>query len=202
MSADRRTHTTITLYRGWDDGGTYVWSPFVTKVEFRLRLAGVSYLTAAGSPRQAPKGKIPYVEVTKADSAKPVTLADSTLIIENMVEDGILEDMNAEFSPAEQAHDLALRALLEDKLYFYQVSVHKYSSSLLYSELNKSYPVYAQRLTVKVVREMAPELLHDAVACPRSPALPHAGHRRLPCTSNDHADAVRSRYGTVLRRGD
>lgn len=33
----------IVLFRGWDDPGNYVWSPFVTKVELRLRVAGVAY---------------------------------------------------------------------------------------------------------------------------------------------------------------
>ncbi len=52
-----------------------------------------------------------------------MVLADSTLIVENLVEDGILDDLNATLSPTEKAYDLALRALLEEKLYFYQVGV-------------------------------------------------------------------------------
>ncbi len=51
----------MTLFRGWADEGRYVVSPFVTKLEFRLRLSKVEYQTDAGSVRHAPKGKIPYV---------------------------------------------------------------------------------------------------------------------------------------------
>lgn len=114
----------ITLYRGWDSPGAYVWSPFVTKVEARLRFAGLSYRTEAGSLSKAPKGKIPYLAISKSDSSLPPTLlADSTLIIEKLVEGGVFDDLNTQLSPTKKAYDLALRALLEEKLYFYGVSL-------------------------------------------------------------------------------
>lgn len=98
--------------------------PFVTKLEARLRFAGLAYRTEAGSLSKAPKGKIPYVaissEKTDAGSQPPVVLADSTLIAEKLVEDGVADDLNARLSPTEKALDVAIRALLEDKLYFYQ----------------------------------------------------------------------------------
>lgn len=106
-----------TLYRGWDDPGNYVWSPFVTKVELRLRAAGVEYKVASGSVKSAPRGKIPYLTLDETES-----LSDSTLIIENMTSAGILPDINSMLTPPERAHDRALCALLEDKLYFYHVS--------------------------------------------------------------------------------
>ncbi|GAD97832.1 conserved hypothetical protein [Paecilomyces variotii No. 5] len=125
----------LTLYRGWLEPGKYVWSPFVIKLEARLRFAGVQYDTKTGSAREAPRGKIPYVEVRQrgSDSATSVgtvttaavegtssTLADSTLIIKHLVERGILPDINAQASPPTvRAQDLAIRALLEEKLYFY-----------------------------------------------------------------------------------
>ena len=102
----------------------YIWSPFVTKLETRLRFAGLAYRTEAGSLSKAPKGKIPYVSIsskTDSGSQAPVLLADSTLIIERLVEDGASDDLNAKLSPTEKALDLAIRALLEDKLAFYQV---------------------------------------------------------------------------------
>ncbi|RWA09247.1 hypothetical protein EKO27_g5868 [Xylaria grammica] len=112
---------TITVFRGFKDPGNFVWSPFVTKLEARLRFAGVPYTAGVGSPRNAPKGKIPYVEIAPSSSdAKPATLADSTLIINALCEDGKLPDLHARLSKAERAHDLALRALLEDKMFPYQ----------------------------------------------------------------------------------
>jgi hypothetical protein len=44
--------------------GHYTWSPFVTKLELRLRLANISYQHGTGSPLSGPKGKIPYVELS------------------------------------------------------------------------------------------------------------------------------------------
>ncbi|GME51029.1 Glutathione s-transferase [Neofusicoccum parvum] len=108
-----------TLYRGWDEPGHYVWSPFVTKVELRLRLAEVSYQIAAGSVNKSPRGKVPYIAL----SEKGEILSDSTLILKKLTEDGVLPDINATLSPAQRAHDLALRALLEDKLYFYHPEI-------------------------------------------------------------------------------
>jgi len=48
-------------------------------------------------------------------------LTDSTLISDKLVVDGLAQDLNLKLTAAEKAQDLAIRALLEDKLYFYQV---------------------------------------------------------------------------------
>ncbi|RYP43990.1 hypothetical protein DL768_009502 [Monosporascus sp. mg162] len=106
----------LTVYRGFDWPGRYTWSPFVNKLETRLRLAGVPYVAAPGSVRQAPMGKIPYVDLGNGE-----TMGDSTLITRRLVGDGVLPDLNAGLSPAQKAQDLALRALMEDKIYFYGV---------------------------------------------------------------------------------
>ncbi|KAL4787477.1 hypothetical protein BJX76DRAFT_5449 [Aspergillus varians] len=101
----------------------------LTKLEARLRFARIPYKIAAGSVKTAPKGKIPYIEITDRNdetslattSSTNITssLGDSTLIIKHLVERNILPDLNGDLSPSERAHDLALRALLEDKAYFY-----------------------------------------------------------------------------------
>lgn len=104
----------FTVFRGSPATNAYVWSPFVTKLEARLRFASVPYTVSAGSPRSAPKGKIPYVQFEDGDS-----LGDSTFIIKRLVSDGVLNDINAPLSAVQRAQDLAIRALLEDKVYFY-----------------------------------------------------------------------------------
>ncbi|KAH8201409.1 hypothetical protein TruAng_004409 [Truncatella angustata] len=115
----------ITIFRGWKEFGKHVWSPYVVKLEARLRFADVRYSVDVGSPKTAPKGKIPYVECSNlpgtAEDAQGDTLqlSDSTLIIKTLTEVGVIPDINAELSPVDRANDLALRALLEDKLYFY-----------------------------------------------------------------------------------
>lgn len=112
------------LYRGWPTLGKHVWSPFVVKLETRLRFAGVAYECRSGNPIRAPRGKIPYVEFPAAapGSEKPTQMGDSALITKHLVELGMLPDLNARLSPQQRELDLATRALLEDKLFFYHVS--------------------------------------------------------------------------------
>ncbi|KAL4871249.1 hypothetical protein BDV12DRAFT_194612 [Aspergillus spectabilis] len=113
----------LTLYRGWLKPTRYVWSPFVIKLEARLRFASIPYKTASGSVKTAPKGKIPYIEIAieprGSDIIAPDSIGDSTLIIKHLIERGILPDLNSALTLPERAHDLAFRALLEDKAYFY-----------------------------------------------------------------------------------
>lgn len=85
---------------------------------------------------KAPKGKVPYIGISNPDEpdAPPKFLGDSTLIIAKLVEDGVIKDLNARLTAAEQAHDLAIRALLEEKLNFYQVScLHSSFHSFIYA---------------------------------------------------------------------
>jgi hypothetical protein len=119
MSAKQLAQPSVTLFRGWPDRGCYVWSPFVTKLEFHLRLSGVPYAVEAGSPLKAPKGKIPYVNLTLNETT--ACIGDSALIMKRLVELGSLEDLNAAVPAPTKVQDLALRALLEEKLYFYHV---------------------------------------------------------------------------------
>ena len=182
MAAPRNSSLlSITLYRGSQGSGAYVWSPFVTKLEARLRFAGISYRTEAGSPLKAPRGKIPYVAISPktADSgshAVPVTatiLADSTLITSHLVKDSVLDDLNAPLSPTETAHDPALRVLLEDKLYFYQV----------HERWHENY-------------------LHNAPAHSRRTTLLHPTRRRAVRVPQDQRGAVWAGHGAVLGGGD
>jgi len=135
--ASLKSQLNITLYRGFLDSGAYVWSPFVTKLEARLRFAGLAYKTEPGSLQKAPRGKIPYIAISKASSEPPTILADTTLICESLIENGLVDDLNADLSLVGKAQDLAFRALLEDKLYFYQVCAFStIYSTYLYHSLN------------------------------------------------------------------
>ncbi|PMD47749.1 hypothetical protein L207DRAFT_576510 [Hyaloscypha variabilis F] len=112
----------ITLYRGWKHNGVYVWSPFVTKLELRLRLARIKYVTAEGDPRTAPTGKIPYLSISSA-SSPPLQIGDSSLITQHLIRAGLMQDLNAEaaLDERDKALDLAVQALFEDKLYFFNM---------------------------------------------------------------------------------
>ncbi|CAI7645120.1 unnamed protein product [Penicillium pancosmium] len=108
----------ITVFRGFPEKGCYTWSPFVTKLEARLRFGAIFYSVEAGSPLKAPRGKLPYI--TLMHDGQSQSIGDSSLIINLLIESGYLNDLNSQLSPVEKAHDISTRALLEDKLYFYQ----------------------------------------------------------------------------------
>jgi glutathione S-transferase len=46
-------------------------------------------------------------------------MGDSAIILKHLIETNAAADLNADLSAAERGQDLAIRALLEDKLYFY-----------------------------------------------------------------------------------
>lgn len=118
--ASLKSPISLTVFRGFPDKGCFVWSPFVTKLEARLRFGNISYRTEPGSVPKAPRGKVPYVSIDRGDGNCEI-LADSTLISQALVESGDLEDLNNNLTASQKLQDLSIKALLEDKLYFYQV---------------------------------------------------------------------------------
>jgi len=117
MTIPTKTMPQLTVYRGFAVASCHVWSPFVNKLEARLRFAGVSYQIAMGSLQQAPRGKIPYLDIQ--DGGSHELLGDTGLITKRLVDDGVLLDFNADLTPTLRAQDLAIRALFEDKLSFF-----------------------------------------------------------------------------------
>lgn len=115
---DLKEDQRLVIYRGADLPSRYTWSPFVTKLEFRCRLSSLKYICGIGFPPSGPKGKIPYAELTFPGQS-PAWLSDSTLIAADFVRRGLLRDLNASLSVIDKSHDLAIRALMEDKLAFY-----------------------------------------------------------------------------------
>ncbi|KAK4181533.1 putative glutathione S-transferase [Triangularia setosa] len=109
----------IILYRNFPPTPNHTWSPFVNKLETRLRLSSVHYTTAPGSLSQSPNSKIPYISYQSSPTSTPELLSDSTLITHRLVFDSVLPDLNAHLSPVEKALDLSIRSLLEDKLQFF-----------------------------------------------------------------------------------
>jgi len=86
-------------------------SPFVTKAEILLKLAGLEYRTDAGGFSRAPKGKLPFID----DAGKIV--ADSTLIrlhLEN--QHGI--DFDPGLDRVQRATAWAVEKMLEDHVYW------------------------------------------------------------------------------------
>ncbi|CAO2653000.1 Nn.00g024110.m01.CDS01 [Neocucurbitaria sp. VM-36] len=80
----------------------------------------MSGLPFAGGPLNGPRGKIPYVEIITLGSPSE-WVADTSLITKDFIARDLLQDLNIKLSGKEVGQDLALRALLEDKLFFYNI---------------------------------------------------------------------------------
>ncbi|KAK3329101.1 hypothetical protein B0H66DRAFT_540269 [Apodospora peruviana] len=107
----------LTVYSFDRDEKKYSLTQFVTKLQFRLRYAGIPYVNGFGSRQQAPKAKMPYVRIMEGDSAGELA-GDSALICERLVAMGKMEDVNKDLLPEERATDLCLRAMVEDRMYY------------------------------------------------------------------------------------
>jgi glutathione S-transferase len=86
-------------------------SPFVTKVEVLLKMAGLPYRTNTAGFRRAPKGKLPYID----DDGERV--ADSTFIRWHL-ENKYRIDFEKGLSPEQRAVAWAFEKMAEDNLYW------------------------------------------------------------------------------------
>lgn len=101
----------ITLYTFGPAFGLPDPSPFVTKVEVLLKMAGLAYRTDTTGFRQAPKGKLPYID----DDGEQV--ADSTLI-RGHLENKYRIDLDKGLSAEQRAIAWAFEKMAEDNLYW------------------------------------------------------------------------------------
>jgi hypothetical protein len=101
----------ITLYAFGPAFGLPDPSPFVTKAEMLLKLAGFAYRTDTKGFRRAPKGKLPYIDDGGA------IVADSTFIRLHLErKHGI--DFDAVLTPEQRAVAWAVEKMCEDHLYW------------------------------------------------------------------------------------
>jgi len=101
----------ITLYVAGPNFGLPDPSPFVSKAEVLLKMAGVAYQTKRANFSKAPKGKIPYIE----DGGR--LIGDSTLIRWHL-EANYGADFDKGLSDADKATAWAYEKLCEDHLYW------------------------------------------------------------------------------------
>ncbi|MDF3887762.1 glutathione S-transferase C-terminal domain-containing protein [Cupriavidus basilensis] len=101
----------ITLYTFGPAFGLPDPSPFVTKADLLLRLAGLPYRAERGGLRRAPKGKLPYLD----DAGRVV--ADSTLIRWHL-EKTYHIDFDEGLTPAQRGAAWAVEKMLEDNFYW------------------------------------------------------------------------------------
>lgn len=101
----------ITLYQIPPAFGLPSLSPFCTKVENYLRMAGIPYETKVADLRKAPKGKVPFVK------HEGRILADSTFIIDQLKK-SYGDPLDAALTPEQHAIGHAVKRMLEEGTYF------------------------------------------------------------------------------------
>ncbi len=101
----------ITLYTFGPAFGLPDPSPFVTKAEVLLKMAGLAYRTDAGGFRKAPKGKLPYID----DDGQRI--ADSTFIRWH-IEKKYGFDFDRGLGAQERATAWAFEKMAEEHLYW------------------------------------------------------------------------------------
>ena len=104
----------ITLFGGGAHFGQPDGSPFVIKAELLFKLAGISFSRKKMSFRQAPKGKIPYIEDEGA------ILGDSHFIMRHL-EQKYGADFSGGYSERDSAIGWAASRMMEEHFYFLNV---------------------------------------------------------------------------------
>jgi glutathione S-transferase len=99
----------ITLYGFGPGFGLPEISPYVTKTEVQLKMAGLDYRKVRGRTDQSPKGQLPYIE----DGGDRV--ADSTFIRAH-IEAKYGVDLDAGLAPAERALAWTIERMIENHL--------------------------------------------------------------------------------------
>src|SRR5215471_5069424 len=101
----------ITLYGFGPGFGLPEISPFVTKTEVQLRMAGLAYRKEGAMPPASPKGQLPYIE----DDAERI--ADSTFIRAH-IEGKYGFDFDAPLSLQQRAQAWAFERMIEHHVYW------------------------------------------------------------------------------------
>jgi len=101
----------ITLYGFGPGFGLPEISPFVTKTEVQLKMAGLAYRKQRAMPPASPKGQLPFIE----DGGEPI--ADSTFIRAH-IERNYGFDFDADLTLSERAQAWAFERMIEHHLYW------------------------------------------------------------------------------------
>jgi len=97
----------IVLYGGGAGFGLPEVSPYVTKTEVQLKMAGLAYRKEFGSPKDSPKGQVPFID----DAGERI--ADSTFIRAHL-ERKYGVDLDAGLGALERAQAWAIERMLEN----------------------------------------------------------------------------------------
>jgi glutathione S-transferase len=104
----------IILYGAGEGFGLPEISPYVAKTEVQLKMAGLAYRKARGTPQEAPKGQMPYIE---HDGRR---IGDSTFI-RGYLERTFGLDFDEGLDPRQRAEAWAIERMLENHLCWFGV---------------------------------------------------------------------------------
>lgn len=99
----------IILYGSKPSFGLPETSPYVTKTEVQLKMAGIAYEKRGATPVDAPKGQIPFID------DRGTIIGDSTFIRE-WIEERYAIDFDAGLSDIERAQSWAIERMIENQL--------------------------------------------------------------------------------------
>jgi glutathione S-transferase len=104
----------ITLYGVGEGFGLPEISPYVTKTEVQLKMAGVAYRKLQAAPQEAPKGQVPFIE---HDGQR---IGDSTFI-RGYLERTFGLDFDEGLDPRQRAEAWALERMVENHLCWFGI---------------------------------------------------------------------------------
>jgi Glutathione S-transferase N-terminal domain len=146
----------ITLYAFGPGFGMPDPSPFVTKAEVLLKMAGLAYRTDTTGFRKAPKGKLPYID----DNGQRI--ADSTFIRWHL-ERKYQVDFDKGVSAEQRAIGWAFEKMAEDNLYWALVDARWFDEdNFAKGPVNffRSIPAPMRPLIIAFVRRQLRRALH------------------------------------------
>jgi glutathione S-transferase len=146
----------ITLYTFGTAFGLPDPSPFVTKAEMLLKLAGLPYRTDTGGFYKAPKRKLPYID----DAGQRI--ADSTFIRWH-IEKKYGFDFDRGLAPEQRAIAWAFEKMAEDNLYWALVDARWTSDANFYkgpAQFFRRIPAPVRPMVIALVRRHVRKALH------------------------------------------
>lgn len=169
------------VYGAWPAWGVPDFSPACLKLKTYLRFAGIPYEARRGDPRRAPKGKIPYIELSPGE-----LMGDSGFIVEYLKKtrgDTLDKDLSAK----DHALGHAARRVVEDSLYWVVLYQRWFDDTVL-SELAANFavvmPPVIGGLIFRMIRGQSQKSARAQGMGRHTPAEVHAiGRADLECLS-------------------
>jgi glutathione S-transferase len=131
-------------------------SAFCVKLETYLRMADIPYELVEGDPREAPKGKVPWID----DDGH--VLGDSTFIIDYLKHKHG-DPLDGRLTPRQKAEGHALQRMLEESLYYvssYSKWIDDEGFAIYSAELFAGMPAEQLEYVPPMVRKRVTEKLH------------------------------------------